>query len=108
MNDLQFNYLWWKLCHIVFQFLVCILIYILLFNLYQENTYYRFDNINFIWLTLLLSYVDWLIWRMPLQSIFLCIVLFGLILLFWENKKNHQIISKNIKEQWNNMIIAYK
>ena len=100
MNDIQLNHLTFNLYHISYQSLCFIIIYTIYYHLHILN-------INYIWLALLFSYCDWLIWRNIQSAIFLLLVIFGILLLFRKNEQIHHSIQTNITEKWSNMILAY-
>ena len=100
MDDIQFDNLTWNLCHIAYQSLAFILIYVLYYHT-------QIININYLWIAIFLSYCDWLIWRRTYSAVFLFLVLTGIILVFYKLYLRHQQIQTTINAKWSNMLLAY-
>ena len=100
MDDIYLDSFWWPLCHIAYQSLCVIFIYIIY--------YYRHSvNINYVWLVLLLAYIDWILWQQQQKAIFCGILLTGIVLLFWKKQQLHQSIQQQITNQWSNTTITF-
>jgi len=101
MDDNILNIYLTTFSHICYQFLNILLIYYLYHSNYELN-------INYLWFSILVSYIDWLIWKDYQKSIFLFIFLIGLLLIFWKKDKIHNNIEYFIQNSWNDMDFLIK
>jgi hypothetical protein len=100
MDDIYLDTFWWPLFHIAFQSLAAILIYTI-------YTYHRSININYIWLVIFITYLDWILWQQQQKSIFFALLLTGIILLFWKKQQLHNSIQQQINNNWSDMTITF-